>query len=151
MKILLGDFNEKSGREDIIKLKIGIESLHEDSTDNGVRIVNFVTSKILVVKSTMFPHRNIHKYTWTSPDGKTHNTIDHILIDRRCFITNALKQGYILSSLSFTYSVGYAIRGIQANQNGLKLNGTHKLLVYADVINILGRSVHTIRKRQKLQ
>ena len=40
------------------------------------------TSKNLVVKSTMFLHRNIHKYPWTS-DGQTHNQIDHILIDRR--------------------------------------------------------------------
>jgi len=36
-----------------------------------------------VVKRTMFLHRSIHKYTWTSPDGKTDKPIDHVLIDRR--------------------------------------------------------------------
>jgi hypothetical protein len=82
IKILL-DFNAKVGREDIFKPTIGNESLHEISNDNGVRLVNFATSKNFRVKSTMFPHRNIHKYTWTSPDGKTHNQIDHILVDRR--------------------------------------------------------------------
>jgi hypothetical protein len=83
MKILLVDFNAKVGREDTFKPTIGNESLHQDSNDNGVRIVSFATSKTLVVKSTMFPCQNIHKYTWTSPDGKTHNQIDHILINRR--------------------------------------------------------------------
>jgi len=53
MKILLGDFNAKLGGED------------------------------LVVKSTPFPHQNMHKYTWTSPDGKTHSQINHILKDSR--------------------------------------------------------------------
>jgi hypothetical protein len=83
MKILLGYLNAKLGREDTFKPTIGNESLREDSNDNGVRVANFVTSKDLVVKSTMFPHRNIHKYTWTSPDGKTHNQNGHVLIDRR--------------------------------------------------------------------
>jgi endonuclease/exonuclease/phosphatase family metal-dependent hydrolase len=82
-KILLGDFIPKVGKEDIFEPKIGNESLHEISNDNGVTLVNFATSKHLRVKSTMFPHRNIHKYSWTSPDGKTHNQIDHILLDRR--------------------------------------------------------------------
>jgi hypothetical protein len=83
MKILLGDLNAKVGREDIFKPTIWNERLHEISNDNGVRIVNFAMSKYIIVKNTMFPHRNIHKFTWTSPDGKTHNQIDHILIDRR--------------------------------------------------------------------
>jgi hypothetical protein len=50
----------------------------------GVRIVKFTTTKNLVVKSKVFPHQNIHKNIWTSPDGKTGNQIDHILRDRRC-------------------------------------------------------------------
>jgi endonuclease/exonuclease/phosphatase family metal-dependent hydrolase len=82
-KILLGDFNSKVGREEIFKPTIGNKSLHEISNDNGVRLVNFATSINLRVKSTMFPHRNNHKYTWTSPDGKSHNQIDHILVERR--------------------------------------------------------------------
>jgi hypothetical protein len=82
------------GKEDIFRPTIGNESLHETSNDNGVRVVNFVTSKNLVVKSTMFPHRKIHKYTWTSPDGKTHYQIDHVLVDRK-------RQSSILDVRSF--------------------------------------------------
>ena len=78
MKILPGDFKAKLGRENIFKPTIGQKSLHQDSNDNRARLVNFATSKNLVVKST-----NIHKYTWTSPDDKTHNRIDHVLIGAR--------------------------------------------------------------------
>jgi hypothetical protein len=82
MKILLGDFNAKVGSEDIFKPTVENESLHEISNGSGVRLVNLAASKNLRVISTMFPHHNIHKYTWTSPDGKKHNQIDHILVDR---------------------------------------------------------------------
>jgi endonuclease/exonuclease/phosphatase family metal-dependent hydrolase len=95
MKILLGDFNAKVGREDIFKPTSGNESSRKISNDNGVRVVNFATSKNLVVKSTMFPHSSIHKYTWTSPHGQTHNQIDHVLIDRRDGI-----QVYLISDLA---------------------------------------------------
>jgi hypothetical protein len=76
-------YRDGDGRKTIFKPTIGNESLQQDSNDNGVRIVNFAASINLVAKSTMFPHRNIHKYTRNSPDGKTHNQIDHVLKDRR--------------------------------------------------------------------
>jgi hypothetical protein len=68
MRILLGDFSAKLGRDDIFKPMFGNEIRQQDINDTGVSIVNFATSKNLV-KSTMFPHRNIRKFTWTSPDG----------------------------------------------------------------------------------
>jgi hypothetical protein len=45
--------------------------------------INYITLKNLIVKSTTFPHHDIHKHTWTSPDGVTHNQIHHVLIDKR--------------------------------------------------------------------
>ena len=55
MKILLGEFNAKVGRENTFKPTIGQKSLHQDSNDNGVRLVNFATSQNLVVKSNDVP------------------------------------------------------------------------------------------------
>jgi hypothetical protein len=78
MKIVLGDFNAKVGREGIFKQTIGNESLHEISKDNGVRLVNFAKSKNLTGKSTTFPHRSFCKCIV----GRLQQ-IYHILVDKR--------------------------------------------------------------------
>ena len=62
---------------------------------------------------------------------------------------NGLKQGDVLSPLLLNFALEYAIRKVQVKQDGRKLNGTNELLVYADDINILGRSIHTIKKKHR--
>jgi hypothetical protein len=54
-------------------------------------------------------------------------------------IKNGLKQGDALSSVLFNFALEYAIRRVQVNQDGLNLNGTHQLLVYADEGKYIGR------------
>jgi hypothetical protein len=61
-------------------------------------------------------------------------------------IRNGLKQGDALSPLLFNFALEYAIKRVQVNQDGLKLNGTHQLLAYADDVNILGGSVYTVKE-----
>jgi hypothetical protein len=83
MKNLQGKFNVEMERENIFQPTIWNDSLQEEINNSGVRIVNFATPKSLVVKCTTVSHRKFHKHTWTSPDGRTHNQIYHMLLDGR--------------------------------------------------------------------
>jgi len=56
-------------------------------------------------------------------------------------INNDLKKGDSLSPLLFNFALEYAVRRVQVNQDCLKLNDTHQLLVYADDVDVLGGSV----------
>jgi len=71
--------------------------------------------------------------------------VDHYLFGMFC-IKIASKQGDTLSILLSIFALDYAIRRVQVNRYGLKLNGTLQLLVYIDDGNISGGSVHTIKK-----
>jgi hypothetical protein len=63
-------------------------------------------------------------------------------------IKNGLRQGGALSTYLLNFALGYAIRMVQVNPVGSKLNGTNQQLVYADDVNIVGGSIHTIKKNR---
>jgi exonuclease III len=63
IKIILGDFNAKVGKESTYKPTTGSESLYNETNYNGTKMIQFAISKGLNVRSTTFPHKDIHKLT----------------------------------------------------------------------------------------
>jgi len=80
-------------------------------------------------------------------------TYNRVWVGRHLFdiilIRNGLKQGDALLLLLFNFALDYTIKRVQVNLEGLKLNGTHQLLGYADDVNILGGSVHTTKENNR--
>jgi exonuclease III len=81
--ILLGDFNAKIGRENFIVMVAGKYTLHEVTDENGKRLGQLAARHNMIIKSTSFEHKQIHKGTWMCPETNVVNQIDHVVINKR--------------------------------------------------------------------
>lgn len=61
IKMVLGGLNAKIGKEPEFRQVAGEQSLHKESNDNGIRTINFAISRNMVISSTYFSRRDIHK------------------------------------------------------------------------------------------
>ena len=81
--IFTGDMNTKVGEDNWDYDKVMGEHGLGQPNENGERLCEFCDMNELVITRTLFPHKNIHKATWVSPNRITMNQIDHILINER--------------------------------------------------------------------
>ena len=81
--VIMGDFNAKIGKEDSIRQVAGRFSLHDETSDNGFLLAQFAELQRMTIKSTCFPHKQIHKGTQKIPGSKEANQIDHAIISTR--------------------------------------------------------------------
>jgi len=116
IKIIRGDFNAKVGKEEMYKPTTGNESLHNETNNNGIKMIQFAISNGFNVRRSTFPYKDIHKETWYTVDGRIVNQIDHVLISKR-----------FISAITDIR----ALRGtdIGSNNNLLKINFRVKLRV----------------------
>jgi hypothetical protein len=81
--IVMGDLNAKVGKENKgYDLVMGIQGCGV-MNENGERLASFCGENNLVIGGTVFQHKEIHKLTWESPNGRDRNQIDHVMINRR--------------------------------------------------------------------
>ena len=77
---MAGDFNAKVG-EDTRNAGVGGQCGLGETNGNGEKLINFCQENNLVITNTLFQHHKRRQYTWCSPDGKTGNQIDYILVN----------------------------------------------------------------------
>ena len=77
----MGDLNAKVGSDNVnFERVMGTEGCAMQN-GNGERLVEWCAFNNMIIGETLFPDRNIHKLTWTSPNGRDQNQIDHLLVN----------------------------------------------------------------------
>ena len=75
MIVVMGDLNAKVGNNNTNREEV------MGKFGNGERLCDFCSANGFIITGTIFPHKDIHKLTWRSPDGRTVNQIDHVLVN----------------------------------------------------------------------
>ena len=99
--ILMGDMNAKVGQANDGYTQIMGTHGEGVMNENGEMFADFCLDHNLVIGGTIFPHKPVHKLTWTSPDNRTQNQIDHICINgkfRRSLLDVRVKRGADVNS-----------------------------------------------------
>ena len=94
--IIMGDLNAKVGSDNTDFESVMGKHGVGNRSDNGDRLVEYCAMNNLVIGGTLFPHRDIHKLTWNSPNGRDKNQIDHLLINsmwRRSLLDVKVRRG----------------------------------------------------------
>ena len=119
MLLILEDVNARTGHKnrakEIYMGKHGIGELN----DNGERLIGLCEQNDLIIGGTLFPHKKIHKITWTSPDGNTKEQLDHILINRKW-------RGSLLDVRIYRGADIFSDHGLLISKIKLKLRKTRK-------------------------
>jgi len=81
VKLIIGDLNAQIDEEAIYYPTTRKEAFHQESNENGKRRIHLAASRNMVIGTTLFQHKDIHKITWRSPDVHHFSQIDRLLID----------------------------------------------------------------------
>jgi len=76
----MGDFNAKIGKEKSIRSVAERFSLYENMRDNGLLMAQYTEMHRMIIKSTCFSHKNIHKRTWKRHGSKVVNQNNYIIV-----------------------------------------------------------------------